>query len=318
MKKIVTILVFASVFCSTSKVQAQVIPQFSQYMFNGLYVNPAYAGYKEEFYAHLMYRQQWIGIDGAPQTIMLGLDGDFGKGSNLGLVYAHDKVGAYRTNSIMASYAYRFHVSEQGRLAFGLSAGAIYYGLDKTKVDEDPLLMQAQNLWRPQVDVGVYFDMPNFYAGLSVMSLISNASKDGPVQIMRSNPVPFLTVGGMVHFDEKWALAPSALLKTDFKSPMSVDITAMGVYGETIWLGLSYRTGLNFTYAGKQFSPDALHQTHALVVLAEIYLLQNLRLGAAYDFDLNHLSTDFTGGIEVSLGYYLQKRQTRYITPRYF
>jgi len=323
MKRILTLLVLASVFCSISKVQAQVIPQFSQYMFNGLYVNPAYAGYKEELYAHLMFRQQWIGVPGAPQTVMLGVDGQLSGGSNLGLIYANDRIGAMRTNSVMLSYAFRFPVSEQGRLAFGLSAGALHYGLDKTQINDqngepDPYLVQAENLWRPQVDAGIYFDTPNFYAGFSVMSLISNTTKDGPIQIMRDNPTYFLTVGGMLKFNEKWALAPSTLLKTDLKTPLSIDLTAMGVYGETIWLGLSYRTGLNFTFKDLDPSSESLRQTSALVIIAEIYLLQNLRVGAAYDLDFNNLSTDFNGGIEVSLGYYLQKRERRYVTPRYF
>ena len=322
MKKIFTLLVLASVFLGISKIQAQQIPQFSQYMFNGLYINPAYAGYKEELYAHIMFRRQWLGVPGAPQTIMLGVDGDLGGGSNVGLIYANDRIGAGMTNSIMLSYAFRFQVSEQGRLAFGLSAGAVHYGLDKTKILDvdgvpDPTLSQAEDMWRPQVDVGAYFDLPNFYAGFSIMSLMSSELKEGKIQLVRTSPVSFLTLGGLVHFDENWAMAPSALFKTDFKSPLSVDITAMGVYAETIWLGLSYRTGLNFTFP-KEASSESLRQTDALVIIAEVYLLPNLRLGAAYDFDLTHLSTDYNGGIEVSLGYYIQKTQKRYATPRYF
>ncbi|MDR0295245.1 MAG: type IX secretion system membrane protein PorP/SprF [Prevotellaceae bacterium] len=318
MKKILIVLLLASVFGSISRVQAQQIPQFSQYMFNGLYINPAYAGYKEELYAHLMFRKQWMGVSGAPQTVMLGVDADLGKGSNLGLVYANDNIGATATNSIMLSYAYRFHVSDQARLSFGLSAGAIYYGLNKSKVDDHPWLLATENVWRPQADVGVYFDMPDFYVGFSAMSLISNNPKDKTIQIMRTDPTFFLTTGGMIHLSDIWALAPSTLLKTDFKSPLSIDLTTMVVFSETLWLGCTYRTGLNFTYSGRYDSPDALRQTSALVIVAELYLMENLRLGAAYDFDLNSLATGYNGGIEVSLGYYLIKSKRRYATPRYF
>jgi len=333
MKKILTVLLLMSVILPAGKLKAQQIPQFSQYMFNGLYINPAYAGYKEELYAHAMYRKQWMGIKGAPQTVMLGVDADLGRGSNLGLVYANDQIGANMTNSIMLGYAFRFPVSEEGRLSLGLAGGAIYYGLDKSpdKIDiTDPAVVAAENAWRPQIDAGLYIDWPNFYAGFSVMGLIPNrASKvdgltdlDGnpieSMQIMRTNPTWFLTFGGLVHLNENLALAPSTLLKTDFKSPLSLDLSAMLVFSETLWLGLTYRTGLNFTYGERDRSPDALRQTNALVIVAEVFLTNNIRLGAAYDFDLNGLATGYNGGIEISLGYYMVKAHRRYATPRYF
>ena len=297
---------------------AQQIPQFSQYMFNGLYINPAYAGYKENMYAHLMYRNQWIGLDGSPQTIMLGIDGDMGKGSNLGLVYANDRIGAVTTNSIMLSYAFRFQVSQGARLAFGLSGGAIYYGLNKAKADpDDPLVAATENAWRPQVDAGVYFDTEEFYAGFSVMGLIPNKAKEGTMQIMRSSPNFFLTFGGLLRVSEDFAFAPSTLLKTDFKSPLCWDLNLMGVYAERLWFGLSYRTGLNFTYGDRKLSPENLRQTNALAIIVEVFLTENLRLGAAYDFDLNSLTTEYNGGIEVSLGYYLMKPRQYYSNPRY-
>jgi type IX secretion system PorP/SprF family membrane protein len=218
----------------------------------------------------------------------------------------------------MLGYAFRFPISETGRLAFGLAGGALYYGLNKDKVNFDPLLMATKNSWRPQIDVGAYLDWPDFYTGFSVMGLIPNKAADSTLQIMRAVPTCFLTFGGMIHFNDIWALAPSALFKTDFKSPMSMDLTAMMVFSETLWLGLTYRTGLNFTYGGRKDSPDALRQTNALVVLAEVYLLDNLRIGVAYDFDLNGLATGYNGGIEVSLGYYLMDMRRTYATPRYF
>ena len=318
MKRILTLLVLASVFCGATKLQAQIIPQFSQYMFNGLYINPAYAGYKEELYAHILFRRQWIGVEGAPQTVMMGVDADMTRGSNVGIVFANDKIGITQTNNLMLNYAYRFPVSELGRLSFGLAAGAIHYGLDKSKLKPgDQLLQYAESIWRPQVDAGAYFDLPNFYAGFSVKNIITGSLDDGVIQIMRTDPVYFLTFGGMIRFDDYWALAPSTLLKTEFKSPLSVDVTLMGVYAETVWLGLSYRTGLNFTFTPEKGS-ETLRQNDALVIVAEAYLWSNFRVGMAYDFDLTHLSNNFNGGIEVSLGYYLNWPRKIYATPRYF
>ena len=318
MKRILTVLLLMSAGLSIGKLSAQQIPQFSQYMFNGLYINPAYAGYKGDLYAHLMYRKQWMGVDGTPQTVMLGVDADLGRGSNMGLVFTNDQIGVTTNTSIMLNYAYRFPVSEEGRLAFGLAAGAVYYGLDKAKSTPDPLIAATENVWKPQVDVGAYLDWPDFYAGFSVMGLISNKADTGSMQIMRADPTFFLTGGGMIHIDETWAIAPSTMLKTDFKSPISVDITAMGVYAETFWLGLSYRTGLNFTYDYKKLESESLKQQNALVILAEVYVLENLRIGAAYDFNLMAISKAYSGGLEVSIGYYITKLTRKYVTPRYF
>ena len=318
MKRIIIIALTVSLSCSFIKLEAQQIPQFTQYMFNGLYINPAYAGYKGNLYAHLMYRKQWVGTDGAPQTVMLGIDGDLRGGSNLGFVYANDHIGATSTNSFMLSYAFRFNVAEQARLAFGLAGGAMYYGLDKNKADiTNPLVMQTRNIWRPQVDVGVYFDTEPFYASLSVMGLISNRIQDSTMLSLRADPTYFLTFGGMISLGENFGIAPSTLLKTDFKSPLSLDINAMVVYADRIWLGASYRTGVNFTYKERESSPDGLRQRNVLAIIAELYVTEQLRLGAAYDFDLNSVTTSYGGGIEVSLGYYMMRSRKYYSTPRH-
>ena len=301
-----------------SGVHAQQIPQFSQYMFNGLYINPAYAGYKENMYAHLMYRNQWIGMDGSPQTALLGIDGDLGRGSNLGLVYANDQIGALSTNGVMLTYAFRFQVSEEARFAIGLSAGAIYYGLNRSKIDPQELeIAMTKNVWKPQIDAGIYFDTEVFYAGFSAMGLMPNRVDSGVMQIMRADPNYFLTFGGMIRLNSNLAFAPSTLLKTDFKSPLCWDLNLMAIYAERLWFGVSYRTGLNLTYKDRNFSPEQLRQTNALAVIVEVFITENLRLGAAYDFDLNSLTTEYNGGIEVSLGYYLLKPRRYYSNPRY-
>ena len=317
MKKIIIVALTVSLGLSVIKVEAQQIPQFTQYMFNGLYINPAYAGYKENLYAHLMYRKQWIGTEGAPQTVMLGIDGDLGRGSNLGFVYANDQIGANSTNSFVLSYAFRFNVAEQARLAFGLSGGAVYYGLDKNKANNaNPWVASTRNVWRPQVDVGVFFDTDPFYAGLSVMSLMSS-KVDSSIISLRSVPTYFLTFGGMISLSERISIAPSTLLKTDFKSPLSLDLNAMLVYAGRIWLGASYRTGGDFTFKEREASPDGLRRRNVVAIIAEVYVAENLRIGAAYDFDLNSLTTAYNGGIELSLGYYMLKPQRHYSTPRY-
>jgi type IX secretion system PorP/SprF family membrane protein len=316
MKKIVFLISAMSVLAGIYPAKAQQIPQFSQYMFNGLYVNPAYAGYKENMYAHLIYRNQWVGIKGAPNTTMLSIDGKVIGGSNLGATYINDQIGPFTINSFMLSYAFRFQTSETSRLSLGLAGGAIHYGIDKSKISDpdEPLLAATDNMWRPGIDAGVYFDMPNFYAGLSVMSLVPNKTEDPSLIIMRSDPSAYLTFGGMIPLTRSLALMPSTLLKTDFKSPITWDINAMLMIVERFWIGASYRTGLTLLYDEK----GDTRQYDALSLIAEAYVTERIRLGIAYDFDLNNLASTHNGSFEVSLGYYLTAAKRKYSTPRYF
>ena len=317
MKKIILLTGVVAVMLSSHPTRGQQVPQFSQYMFNGLYVNPAYAGYKDNLYAHLVYRAQWVGVPGAPQTVQLSIDGTLGGGSNMGLTFVNDAIGPYSTNSLMLSYSFRFNTSETSRLSFGLSGGALHYGIDKGELDPDPLADMTENEWRPGVDIGVYFDMPHFYAGLSVMSLVPNKTEaNQSLLIMRTDPSYFLTLGGAIPLSRSLTLLPSTLLKTDFKSPITWDINAMLMIVERYWIGASYRTGLTFTLDDENVRRT--QQRDAVALIAETYITERLRIGLAYDFDLNRLTTIHNGTYEVSLGYYLTGAKRKYSTPRYF
>jgi type IX secretion system PorP/SprF family membrane protein len=199
-------------------------------------------------------------------------------------------------------------------LSFGLTGGALHYGVDKTRIDDDPLVATTENQWRPGVDVGVYFDMPHFYAGFSVMSLVPNKTEvKSSLLVMRTDPGYFLTFGGMIPLTQSLALMPSTLLKTDFKSPITFDINAMLMIVNRFWLGASYRTGI-VTVAGFEDTK----QKDAIALIAEAFITERIRLGVAYDFDLNNLTNTYNGTFEVSLGYYLTGAKRKYSTPRYF
>jgi type IX secretion system PorP/SprF family membrane protein len=291
---------------SANKAEAQQIPLFTQYMFNGTYINPAYTGSKDAMFANLLYRKQWIGFSDAPQTTMFSFDGSLARGSNIGFIYVNDQLGANYTNSFMVDYAFRFQVSNIGRLSFGLSGGFINYGVNRNKLinynnDIDPKLANTGNIWKPNIDVGVYFDMKNFYAGFSVMGILSNKS-DETIHITREYANYFLTVGGIIPLNDKVKFLPSALVKSDFKNPVNIDINAMLEVKERFWIGGSYRTGmLWFTDIDKE-----ARQYDALSFIFEAMVTDRIRLGAAYDFDLTKISNN-NGSIELSIGYYITK-----------
>jgi type IX secretion system PorP/SprF family membrane protein len=316
MKKILLLAGILSLFGIRSA-EAQQIAQFSQYMFNGLYINPAYAGYKDVFYGHMIYRKQWIGINGAPQTTMLSVDGSLSKGSNIGFIYTNDQLGAIYTNSFMVDYAYRIQVSSSGRLSFGLSAGMVHHGLNRSKLNEeqnDQLAQDSRNAWKPSFDAGLYFDTKHFYAGFSIVGIIGNKADVKTFQVIRTDANYFLTIGGIIPLNEKLKLLPSTLFKTDLKNPLTFDINALLQINDRFAVGGSYRTGiLWFTDVS-----DLTRQKDALSLIAEFYATDRIRIGMAYDFDLNKVTTGANGSFEISLGYYLTKNKQKYVTPRYF
>jgi type IX secretion system PorP/SprF family membrane protein len=306
MKKI-TLIISILIIVSTNKAESQQIPLFSQYMFNGTYVNPAYTGSREVLFANLLYRKQWIGFNGAPQTAMFSIDGNLARGSNIGFIYVNDQIGANYTNSFMAQYAFRFNVSNTGRLSFGLSGGFVNYGVNKSKLASynntiDPNLLNTENVWKPGIDAGVYFDMENFYAGLSVLGIVSSKADKSTMHIIRANANYFLTLGVIIPLSDKVKLLPSTLLKSDFKNPVNVDINAMLQVNDKFWIGGSYRTGvLWFTDMDKE-----TRQYDAISFILESLVTDRIRLGVAYDFDLTKISNN-NGSIELSVGYYFSK-----------
>ncbi|MDR2058382.1 MAG: type IX secretion system membrane protein PorP/SprF [Dysgonamonadaceae bacterium] len=308
------------VLCSIFKTEAQQAPQFSQYMFNGIYINPAYAGYKDVFYGHMVYRKQWAGIKGTPQTTMLSVDGNLSKGSNIGFVYTNDRIGETYSNSFMVDYAYRIKIMEGGRLSFGLSAGMVHHGFDRSKFIDpetgeiDPEAQNAKNVWKPGFDAGLYFDMKNFYAGFSIMGLVANKADSESFQVIRTDANYFLTFGGIIPLNKSLKLLPSALLKTDLENPMTFDINALLMINDRLAVGGSYRKGVLW------FSDveENTMQKDAISLIAEVYVTEKIRLGMAYDFNLNKVMSGANGSFEVSLGYYFVKAKKKYVTPRYF
>src|SRR5476651_421432 len=130
MKKL---LLFFSLLLCFMAANAQQDAQFSQYIFNGLYINPAYAGYKEDLYVNSFFRSQWTGLDGAPTTFSLSMDGAVNDGKvGLGLMIQHDAIGAQSNTAAYGNYAYRIQVgeNEHSKLALGMGFGFIQTGIN--------------------------------------------------------------------------------------------------------------------------------------------------------------------------------------------
>ncbi|MCO4292165.1 type IX secretion system membrane protein PorP/SprF [Solitalea sp. MAHUQ-68] len=305
---------------------AQQDAQFSQYMFNGIYINPAYAGYKEQLNLHSFYRSQWTGgLEGHPETFSFALDAIANNG-NVGLAFTvlKDKLGAESTLAAYANYAYRLKVGDASRLALGLGLGIAQYGLDGTLLQSyspnDPSVPNMmQSVIVPDIRAGVYYSTDRFYAGASADNLIGqylNYTKDPTILIPAKMPHFYLTAGGLIPLSKQFLLKPSFMLKNESHGPANLDINTFVLFNERLWLGASYRTGIGVW--DKSNLQNNLSTTDALVGLAEIYVTDRLRIGYAYDFSFTKFKDYNYGTHEISLGYSFIPKKVRMLNPRYF
>ncbi|GAA4306704.1 type IX secretion system membrane protein PorP/SprF [Mucilaginibacter gynuensis] len=309
---------------STNWLYAQQDAQQSQYMFNGIYINPAYAGYKENLNLHAFYRSQWTGIDGGPVSMSLALDAIANDGNvGLALQISNDKLGAQSNLAAYANYAYRLRMNADGssRLALGFGIGVVQLGINGNLLNpndpEPDMFAGTQSTIVPDGRVGVYYSDNKFYAGLSADNLISQYIKvrqDG--YIPQPKPHYYLTAGVLLPLSEDIKFKPSILVKDDRGGPTSLDINAFILLGEKLWVGGSYRQRVKLY--SKDYLQRDLSSLNSAVAALEVFAMKNLRVGYSYDFSVGPLKGYSGGTHEISIGFYFKTSKSRMLTPRYF
>jgi type IX secretion system PorP/SprF family membrane protein len=294
---------------------AQQNPQYSQYIFNSMGINPAYTGSKNVLNVNIFHRSQWTGIDGAPTTQALSIDGISESNKlGLGLGITRDQIGAQSTISAYANVAVKLPVSENGVFSLGLAPGLVQTKIDGNElgINDDPSIPSTSDSnIRPDVKIGAYYHTDRFYAGLSASDLLQ--FKD--MEQVEPERHYYFTTGYVFNVGEFVKVKPSVLLKENFNSPTAVDLNAFVLLADRLWLGSSYRTSINLF----NNAPDNQDMRNRMAVsfIGELMINKSLRLGYAYDKMLNGLS-DFNTH-EISVGYYFfKKKDTRMLTPQYF
>ncbi len=305
MKKILLIVLL---FCGVMQSYAQQDPQYSLYMFNPLRVNPGYAGSREVLSAVLVHRSQWVGLEGAPVTQTLAINSPLKhKNMGLGLQIVNDNIGAHTTQTLTGTYAYRLKLGA-GRLAFGLSGGILNYHYNWDKIEyreqEDAIPTTADNSFIiPTFDFGVYYNTKTFYCGVSAdhinrakFNLLNNQDTVSSNARVYSNFTA--TIGKAFKLNHDLVLKTSLLMRAT-QTVGNLDINAGLLIKNKIMFGLSARL-------------------NAFVVITEINLSKNLRMGVAYDYDGSDLSHYNSGSLEVFLGYDVGLFRSKMLSPRYF
>jgi type IX secretion system PorP/SprF family membrane protein len=320
--KNVTALVFAMVMIIHYSAEAQQEVQYSQYMFNMLAVNPAYAGSRDILSMTAVHRQQWVNITGAPTTQSFSIDAPINREKvGVGFQIYNDQLGDYRNVGMYGSYAYRVKVSERTTLSMGLQAGATNLSGNLTQVKltqyGDQAFTYNFNKWLPNVGVGVFLSDDRGYVGFSCPSLIQNKLVDGQLakgsdSTSRQYRHYFFMMGYVIPLGESLVLKPSFLSKAT-RDAASFDFNLNLWLNDKIALGCSWRTNnLKFT------SPFANQNGDALVGLLEVQATDQIRFGYAYDYALNGLKSLQKGSHEFMLRYEFGYRKAKILTPRYF
>ncbi|MDQ8052306.1 MAG: type IX secretion system membrane protein PorP/SprF [Pedobacter sp.] len=302
-----------------SMANAQQDAQYSQYMFNGLYVNPAYAGYRDATYAQAFYRSQWTGIKGAPESLSFSFDTYIeDKKIGLGVILSKDKIGAQSMLNGYLTFAYRLRLSEDpnNTLSFGLGAGILQTGLDGSLLEPGELNdiripTALERKTAPDLRAGLQFTMANFFVGLSVNNLFShqaNQITNAPVYLTAKSHY-YLTSAAIFPLQDGLKLKPSFLIKDDWHGPASLDLNTFFIFKDAFSIGATYRTSIQIF--PRKTLEEGLTKRSAIGLLMDFLVQKRFRIGYAFDYSLNQLANYEHGSHEISLGYYFSPPKER-------
>lgn len=290
---------------------AQQNPMYSQYMFNTMAINPAYAGSRNVVSATALHRNQWSGMEGAPKTTTLTIDAPFrSKRVGVGLQLINDQLGISKTTGAVLSYAYRIRM-EKGSLAFGVQGSGVQYRADYTSVDlgsggvYDPAFSENVNKMLFNFGTGVYYNSDKFYVGLSAQDLLNTriTEYEAPEDYAGGsfkNLHLFFATGYVFTLDETFKLKPSVLVKAVKGAPLEGDLNAMLWINDVIAVGGQYRT--NADVAG----------------ILEVQASPQIRIGYSYDHSVTRLRNFNSGSHEIMLRYEFGFERGKILSPRYF
>jgi type IX secretion system PorP/SprF family membrane protein len=291
---------------ANTNVFAQQDPQFSQYFDNTLFVNPAYAGSKGMLNVTGIHREQWVGFDGRPRSTTLSVHSPLNYESvGLGLTMVSDEAGPIKQTMFYGDFSYTLKLNDKGhKLAFGLKAGL---NMISTETDDlvtteatDPKLIQnVRNKINPNFGFGIYYHTPSFFIGASTPKILEN-TYDGTESENKERRHYFAIAGGVIKLSNYWKLRPTTQLKMTLGAPLSIDISAAGIYREKIWLGAMYR--LNAAFG----------------VFAQYQITPQFKVGVASDFGTQALRNYNYGTFEMMLSYDFVFKKEGIRSPRYF
>lgn len=285
---------------------AQQDAQYTQYMYNTISVNPAYAGSRGALSFFALHRTQWVGLDGAPITNTVSANTPFNNSKlGLGVSIVNDEIGPSTTNSISADLSYTIPVSESFKLSFGIKGTANLFSIDVNKLNPsdqtDPQFQNFDNEFSPNIGAGLYLHSHKAYLGFSIPNFIeTDAYNDNEVAIYKEK-INYYLIGGYV-FDLSSSIKfkPTFMTKLVEGTPLQVDLSGNFLFNEKFTVGLAYRWSA------------------AMSAMVGFQVSDSFYVGYAYDFETTTLDNYNSGSHEIFLRYEVFKKNNKMITPRFF
>ncbi|MBC3759516.1 type IX secretion system membrane protein PorP/SprF [Hyunsoonleella sp. SJ7] len=301
------IIAFALFSCTVGV--AQQLPQFTQYMYNTISINPAYAGSREALSIIALHRSQWVGFDGGPITQTLSIHTPLRNDRiGLGLTFIEDDLGYENFTYLYGDFSYTIPTGAKGNLAFGLKGGFTQYSLDAEFLNDptivaDDFFRGYQRVWTPNIGLGVYWSTDRVYVGVSAPRVLNtDRNKNEGFEALERISY-YATAGVVIDLSEKFKLKPSTLLKATNGAPLSLDLTTSFLYDEKFWLGGSYRIN---------------QDTAALGLFLDFQISPQLRIGYSYEHPFSEIRSYTSGTHEALLIYEFKFVSSKLKSPRYF
>ena len=309
-KRIYRVLVVVLFLTVYQTVIGQQDAQYTQYMYNTQTVNPAYAGSRGVLNFTGLYRTQWVGINGAPETINFSFNTPVSERVGLGLSFYNDEIGISTENNLVADFSYTLPLNDENLyLSFGIKAGINMLDIDYGKLNPndvtDPTFHPSNNVdgqVSPIIGAGIYLrNRDKWYIGLSAPSLLESEHYDD-ISISSAKEVMHLYLIGGYVFDlyPDWKFKPAFLLKAVEGSPLAADVSANFLYANKLTLGAAYRWD------------------SAMSGLLGFQVTDNIMLGYAYDYDLTDIGNYSSGSHEIFIRFEIGGKNLGIVNPRFF
>jgi type IX secretion system PorP/SprF family membrane protein len=291
---------------------AQQDSQFTQYMYNTININPAYAGSRESMNVFILHRTQWVGLDGAPVTNMASINTPI-NGSNVGIGVSiiNDKIGPSDENNIAVDLSYSINTSRDFKLSFGLKATANLLNVDFTRLNRYDLNdysfeTNIDNKFSPNIGVGLYLHSDNTYVGLSAPNLLETSHFDryagtgASTYIAKEKIHYYLMAGHVFDLSGDVKFKPSILAKVAQGAPLQVDLSGNFFINEKFVAGVAYRWSA------------------AISAMVGFQASDSWFIGYGYDLETTKLANYNSGSHEIFLRYELFNKYDRIVSPRFF
>ncbi|MDI9311427.1 MAG: type IX secretion system membrane protein PorP/SprF [Limnohabitans sp.] len=290
--------------------QAQQESQYTQYMYNTLNINPAYAGSRECLSILAMHRSQWVGLEGAPVTNTVTLHTPLGANQRVGIgaSFINDRLGPSDENTISVDLSYNVPTSEKFKLAFGIKATANFFNVDFNKLyvydTNEPLQGARQNIdnkFYPNLGGGLFFYSDKTYVGFSIPYMLEQTYYNNDIKYVASDKMHYHFIAGQVFALSKSVdFKPALMLKAASGAPLQIDLSGNFWFNNKLTLGVAYRVNA------------------AASALIGFQISDSWLIGYAYDRDVTRLGNFNSGSHEIFLRYELFKNYDKVMTPRFF